>query len=101
MLYDAQMPPSMWGEAIITVIYLRNLSPTKSLRAIVPYEMFTGKKAYIGHLRVFRYIAYYHNEDPHLRKLDYKSNKCRLVGYEGHNKFRLWNGRRIITLANV
>jgi len=89
MLYDAQMPPSMWGEAIMTVIYLRNLSPTKSLRAIVPYEMFTGKKAYVGHLRVFRYIAYHHDEDPHLRKLDYKSNKCRLVGYEGHNKFRL------------
>ena len=83
------MPPSMWGEAIITVIYLRNLSPTKSLRAIVPHEMFIGKKAYIGHLRVFRYIAYYYNEDPHLRKLDYKSNKYRLVGYEGYNKSRL------------
>jgi len=101
MLYDAQMPPSMWGEAIMTVMYLRNLSPTKSLRAMVPYEMFTSKKAYVGHLRVFGCIAYHHDEDPHLRKLDYKSNKCRLVGYEGHNKFRLWNGRRIITSANV
>jgi len=71
------------------VIYLRNLSPTKSLRAIVLYKIFIGKKAYIGHLRVFRYIAYYYDEDPHLRKLDYKSNKCRLVSYEGYNKFRL------------
>jgi len=51
--------------------------------------MFIGKKAYIGHLRVFRYIVYYYNEDPYLRKLDYKSNKYRLVSYEGYNKFRL------------
>ncbi len=51
--------------------------------------MFIGKKAYIGYLRVFRYIVYYYNEDPHLRKLDYKSNKYRLVSYEGYNKFRL------------
>jgi len=71
------------------VIYLRNLSPTKNLRAIVLYEMWTGKKAYIGYLRVFGYIAYYYNEDPHLKKLDYKSNKYRLVSYEGYNKFRL------------
>jgi len=49
----------MWGEAIITVMYLRNLSPTKNLRAIVLYEMWTGKKAYIGYLRVFGCIAYY------------------------------------------
>ncbi len=71
------------------VIYLRNLSPTKSFRAIVLYKIFIGKKAYIGYLRVFRYIIYYYNEDPYLRKLDYKSNKYRLVSYESYNKFRL------------
>jgi len=39
----------------------------------------------------FEYIAYMYDTDPALKKLNNKSKKYRLLGYEGSNQYRLWN----------
>ncbi len=66
---------------------------------MTPYEASTGNRPFVGHLRIFGCVVYHHNEDPNKKKLDNKSVKCRFVRYDGINKFRLWDGKKIIVSA--
>jgi len=53
MLKQRSMPNSLWGEAVTTVVYVLNMCPTKRLKNKVPEEVWSGKKPYVNHLRVF------------------------------------------------
>ena len=44
MLTFKKLSPLYWAEAIHTIIYLRNISPTASLDRITPYEAWFGFK---------------------------------------------------------
>jgi len=54
------------------------------------YEAWYGSKPQLGYIHTFGYVAYMYNNDPALRKLNNKSKKCRFMGYEGLNQYRLW-----------
>ena len=59
MLSEAKLPPSFWGEALSTFVYVRNRLPTASLPSNkTPYEVAFGKKPSLQHLRVFGCRAY-------------------------------------------
>ncbi len=45
-------------------------------------------------------MTYHHVEGPR-RKLEEKSVKCRFLGYEGLNKYRRWEGHRVIVSSHV
>ena len=51
-----------------------------------PHELYFGKKPNLGHLRVFKSIAYVHVAKEKRRKLDMKADKCILVGYLDEQK---------------
>ena len=44
MLYEAQLPPLFWGEALATQIYVWNRLPTSSLNGMTPYETWFNQK---------------------------------------------------------
>ncbi len=88
ILAVAKLPIRLWGEAIMTVTYLKNRSPTNALDHITPYEAWHGKKPDLSNLHIFGCAAYHHIEGAR-RKLDDKSLKCQFLGYEGVNQFRL------------
>ena len=50
MLYHAKLPLYLWAEAVSTVVYLRNRSPTSSFKGATPYERWHGVKPNIEHL---------------------------------------------------
>ena len=85
MLYNADLSNNSWGEAISTAVYLKNRSPTKSLKEITPYESDTGGKPDRSNLRRFDCVAYHHNKDPKRTKLNNQGIKCVFLGYEGRN----------------
>ena len=58
MLTFKRLSPTYWAEAIDTVVYLRNRSPTASLDRITPYEAWFGFKPQVKHLRVFGSVCY-------------------------------------------
>ena len=91
MLYNVSLPNNQWGKAISTAVYLKNRSPTKSLKGITPYESDTGGKPDLSNLRRFGCVAYHHNEDPKRTKLSNQGIKCVFLGYEGRNQYRLWD----------
>ncbi len=60
MLADAKLPQRFLAVALSTAVYLRNRSPTKSVKGMTPFEAWTGKKPKVDFLRVFGCIAYAH-----------------------------------------
>lgn len=91
MLIQANLPISLWAEAINTAAYIRNRCPTKANKDASPYEIWTGKKPYIGFMRKFgsRVIAL--EKGRKRNKFEPKGKEYILVGYSDEAKaYRLW-----------
>ena len=85
-LYHLNLPLSLWAEAVNTIVYLRNMSPTSSFKGVTPFEKLFGVKPNVGHLRVFGCTAYAHVPDQKRQKLDPKATKGIFVGYPTGSK---------------
>ena len=93
MIAHAALSDIFWAEPVCTAAYVRNRLHTTVLKENeTPYERWYGRKADVGHLRVFGCIAYAHVPDSERRKLDKKSKKMRFVGYSLTSKgYRLFD----------
>ena len=95
MLIDANLPKKFWAECLMTVVYLRNRSPTKAVPNMTPFEAWHGHKPDVSHLRVFGCITYAHIERDDRSKPDSKARKCILLGYGTETKgYRLYDTER-------
>ena len=82
MLSEAKLPPSFWGEALSTFVYVRNRLPTASLPSNkTPYEVAFGKKPSLQHLRVFGCRAYVMIQKDQRKSLQPHSMACIFLGY--------------------
>ena len=85
MLKEKSLPLELCGEAINTCVYVLNRSSTKSLQGKTSYEMWSGKKPKLSHLRIFGSIG--HVKSPGaLGKLEDRSKEMVFVGYERGTK---------------
>ena len=91
MLFDSQLSRYLWSELLHTKVYQKNRSPTTRLKGITPHEAWTAEQPYLGHMRIIGCVAWVHIPKEKRKKLDERSKKCYLVGYEGTNIFRVWN----------
>ena len=92
MLLDARLPQRYWAEAVSTAAYLRNRSPTSTLKDMTPHQAWYGDRPAVEHLRVFGSTAYAHIPKDSRKKLDSKTRKCILVGYGSVKKgYRLYD----------
>lgn len=83
-------------ESSSTAIYLINRSPSKNLRNQTPYEMWTGKKPDLSHLKTFGCKALAHIPKEIKQKWDEKSKPCIFLGYLQHTQgYRLWDKKKI------
>ena len=91
MLHDAGLGKEFWAEAVATANYLKNLSSTKALNNMTPYEAWHKEKPDLKHLRIFGCAAYMHEPKEIRTKIDWTSKLCILVGYEiTTTQYRLW-----------
>ena len=83
MMAQAGLPEKYWAEAVATAAYLRNRTPTGSLKQKkTPFEMWYGRKPDLSHLRVFGCMGYAYIPDATRQgKLSSKARKLRFVGY--------------------
>ena len=91
MLAGPGLPKRLWAEAMATACYLRNITPsvdsTKS-----PYEIWTGYRPNVGHLKVFGCVAYVHIDSRKRDKLEQNAKKGIFVGYRRTTKqYRILN----------
>jgi hypothetical protein len=81
---------AFWGEAMNTVVYVKNRCPTKALDSKTPEEAWSGRRPNVSHLRVFGCKAFAHVLDEKRTKLESKSMPCVFLGYyEGTKAYRL------------
>ena len=91
VLKEKSLSLELWGEAINTCAYVLNRSSTKSSQEKTPYEMWSGKKPKLSHLRIFGLIV--HVKTPGaLGKLEDRSKEMVFVGYKrGTKGYRCFN----------
>ena len=85
MLIASKIPKKFWGDAFDTAGLLYNLCP-KVDRKETSYELFFGRKPDVSRLRVFGCAVYSLIHAQARKKLDAKSEKGRLIGYEDGTK---------------
>lgn len=92
MMSHSKMPMEFWAEAVNTAVYLRNRSPTTSLKDITPYECLFNRKPDASNLKVFGCLAFAHIPENQRKKFEEKSRKAVSVGYpEGTKGYRLYD----------
>jgi hypothetical protein len=70
-----------WGEAVNTVVYIKNRCPTKVLDSKTPQEAWSGRKPNVSHLRVFGCKAFACDPNEKRTKLESKSMPSVFLGY--------------------
>jgi len=93
-LEGSNLGKEVWGQAVLTAAHVHNHLPSRSHDNKSPLEYWTGKPPGVGHLRVFGSLAWVHIPNEKSQKLDPKSVKCVLVGYEenaGSRVYRLFD----------
>jgi len=80
MLSSAGLSKNIWAEALTYACYLVNRSPSSVIGDKTPLEVWSGKITQDYDLQiVFRYSAYYHDEED---KLDPRAKKGVFVGFK-------------------
>jgi len=88
LIFDSNLPKTMWGEAILTSAYLLNRSPTVTINT-TPAEKWYGKTPDLSKLQIFGSICYAKILGPK-KKLDSRTKEAIFVGYS-LNSYRLWD----------
>jgi transposase InsO family protein len=86
MLKGRGVPNTFWGEAVMTAVYLLNRSFTRAVDGKTLYELWHGTPPSLHHLRVFGCVAHVKTVCPHLKKLEDRSTKMVMLGYEPGTK---------------
>ncbi|KAG8492529.1 hypothetical protein CXB51_009791 [Gossypium anomalum] len=58
LLFEKNLPKTMWAEAVNTVVYIQNRLPTKALAHKTPFEAWFGFKPSLAHMKVFGCLCY-------------------------------------------
>jgi len=85
------LPKLLWAEMVNTAAYILNRTGVSSVDKKSPFELWFGKKPGIKYLRVIGTVCHVHVPDQKRRKLDKKSVKSALIGYDGDDNYRVWN----------
>lgn len=85
MLAGPGLPKRLWAEAMATACYLRNITPSVD-KTKSPYEIWTGHRPSVEHLKVFGCVAYVHVDKKKRDKLELNAKKGIFVGYRKTTK---------------
>jgi Reverse transcriptase (RNA-dependent DNA polymerase) len=91
IIAETKLPKELWAELARTVVYLKNRSPTRSLKDKTPYEALYGAKPDLSHLIAVGTKAMPHIPKSKNQKLDTRAGEGIMVGYGGSNQYRIWN----------
>ena len=84
MLHASELSRNFWAEAVNTAVYLLNRVTiiNKGDEIKTAYELWTGRKPNVSHLKTFGSVAYVF--DPHTSKTSNKAKKGRIYLRRAH-----------------
>ena len=99
MMYTAQLPLYLWGEALCHAVYLKNRCWTSALPVgMTPYEMINGEQPSLDILPVWGCVVWVHDKSG--GKLSMRAKEGRWVGFDtesrGHRIY--WPSKGSITV---
>lgn len=81
-----------WGEALCSLVYVLNRTPSSARPGTTPYEAWFGVKPNVSNLRIFGSLAYVHVQKDKHGALGSHSEKCIFLGYpDGYKGWRFFN----------
>jgi hypothetical protein len=86
MMKAKRMPAELWGEAVSTAVFILNRAPTKSLKGMVPFEAWFGRKPDVSFMRTFGCVGHVKKTKLNLTKLEDRSTPMVLLGHEEGSK---------------
>jgi hypothetical protein len=117
LMIEGQLPPSLWPEAVVTAVYLLNLTPSRALDGLSPYHVLAQAqhkihqtdrvlKPHVGNLKAYGCVAnVYDHSIKRGDKFRSRAVEGKLVGYEpgAHNIYRVWIPlqHKVIRTTNV
>lgn len=91
LMKDGAFLPTLWGELMLTAVYLSNRSPHAALGGATPYFTMYGKEADLSSLRVIGARAFVHHER-YTKKLSDRAFEGKLCGFSQDSKaYRIYN----------
>ncbi|KAF9799647.1 hypothetical protein IEO21_10534 [Rhodonia placenta] len=98
MLFDAGLPKSLWGEAIMHAAWLRNRTTTRNTPGSTPHECATGCKPDLAVLPRFGCPVWVRHDAA--SKLDPKSRPGQWVGFDARSKGHrvYWSTSRTVSV---
>ncbi|KAL0413193.1 UNVERIFIED_CONTAM: hypothetical protein Sradi_1521000 [Sesamum radiatum] len=85
MMAQENLPISFWGDAILTVAYILNCVPCKSVPA-TPYELWHSRKPNLEGLRLWGWVGFVHSTSHKYEKLGPRACKLIFIRYCEHSK---------------
>ena len=82
LLSHLKLPKIFWGEALLTVVHVLNLSPCVPLQSDTLKRVWSGKDVSYNHLWVVGCKAFVHIPKDERSKLDVKTRQCVFIGYD-------------------
>ena len=86
MMFDQDLPNSLWAEATSTAVYIQNSCLHAILKDKTPEEVFSGIKIEVGNLRMFGCHVYIHVPKKKRTKMEPLGKKGVFVGYSENSK---------------
>jgi len=94
MMFQANMPQTWWGEAILHAVYLRNRLPHSGLNNVTPFQLWFNRSPDYSYLKPFGCIVYIHTpKERQLRGSKYlpRATKGCFIRHLSTNICRIWD----------
>lgn len=104
LAFQSGVPLSLWGDCVLTAVFLINRTPSQVLYNKTPHEILTGKAPEYSQLRSFGCLCYASTSLKHRHKFDPRSKACVFLGYpSGYKGYKLMDleSNRIFISRNV
>jgi hypothetical protein len=104
MVASSGVPAFLWTEVINYTNHLVNRGPTRANHGVTPEQQYYKKCPDVSHLRAFGYVAYSHIPKENRKKLESKTRRCLMVGFDDISKsYRLYDpvSKKIILNRDV
>jgi hypothetical protein len=76
----------LWGEVVLTAVYILNWCRTQSVEGCTPYEVWHGVKPAVHHFHTFGCVAHVKQGNKKLSKLEDRHTPMVFIGYECGSK---------------
>lgn len=86
LMLQGNFTSSLWAEAVNTATYIRNRCPTKALNGKTPFEMWSGRKPYVGYFKIIGAKAIVLNIMQKRGKFQLKGDQYVLIGHSDESK---------------